>query len=102
MPFESVRQIQTCYGKQLSAKAKGKKFGWDCDEWLTKTVKPQCLPTMKGEPKKCRPLRNGEKVKSPVYEGPRGGMYFYVSGIKVYVPKDARDYVRKNMKILKE
>lgn len=97
MPFKSVRQLQTCYSKQLSARAKGKETRWDCDEWLKKS--PRCLPTTESSSsKQCRTMRKGEKVRSPVYEGSRGGLYFYVDGIKVYVPADAKSYVKKNMK----
>lgn len=58
-----------------------------------------CLPGMKGYaskrtakpgyPKKvkCRNLRSSDKVVGPVYIGPRGGAYFYVAGVRVYVPK---------------
>lgn len=43
----------------------------------------------RGHPKaKCRKLKPGEKIISPVYKGPRGGYYFYAGGIKVYLPKD--------------
>jgi len=78
MPFKSKRQLQTCFGRQLSAKAKGEKFTWDCREWL-----------------------KNKKISS-MYEGPRGGLYFYAGGCKVYVPSDAQKYVRKNYTIKHE
>jgi hypothetical protein len=106
MPFESSRQLATCYSKDLSAKAKGKKPSknlrlWDCDKWLKETPNPECLPSIKGRKPKCRPMRKGEKIKSDVYEGMKGGLYFYVANNKVYVPKDAHNFVRKNYKVIR-
>jgi hypothetical protein len=86
MPFKSKRQLQTCFGREISAKAKGQSWSWDCKKWLEETDNPGCLPTLKGVPKKCRKLRNGEKVISPIYEGPKGGHFFIAGGVKVYVP----------------
>jgi hypothetical protein len=102
MPFKSKQQLRTCYARQLSAKAKGKSSSWDCKEWLKETpVSGTCLPEKIGE-STSRCQRKNEKVVSPVYEGKRGGLYFYVSGVKVYVPRDAQSYVRKKYKIKKE
>ena len=99
MPFKSKRQLQVCFGKQLSAKAQSKSFSWDCEKWLDETPNPTCLPSTVGSGKKkgCRVLRKGEKMPSSIYEGPNGGLYFYAGGIKVYVPRNAKSYVRKNM-----
>ena len=106
MPFKSKRQLQTCFGRQLSAKAKGKKWTWNCKEFLRVTKKPCSLPTMKGKSSGtssgCRSLKKGERLVSPFYAGARGGLYFYAGGVKVYVPKDAREYVMSNHKILSE
>lgn len=65
MPFKSKRQLQTCYGKRISALARGEKWNWDCDEWA-----------------KC----GTKRCSGALYEGPNGGLYFYVQGVKVYVP----------------
>ena len=85
MPFKSKRQLQTCYGKKYSKKG----TTWDCDKWLKETPNPNCLPTTINSPKprKCRPLKEGEKIVGPVINGPRGGKYFMVADIKVYIPK---------------
>lgn len=89
MPFKSRRQLSTCYSRQIAAKSAGKPWTWNCDEFLSHTQDPLCLPSLKGyKPKrKCRNLRPDEKVISPVYIGPKGGAYFYVADVKVYVPK---------------
>lgn len=89
MPFESKRQLQTCYAKQKIAKSKGQPFGWDCDKWLRETPDPRCLPTFKGGPKpvKCRRMKASEKVRGKIHTGPRGGKYFFAGGVKVYIPK---------------
>lgn len=91
--------MQTCYGKKIAAEAKGKKFGWDCDRWTKETPDPGCLPTLKGHsrPRACRKLRAGEKIVGPVHRGPRGGNYFMVVDVKVYVPKGAinLEYAKK-------
>lgn len=103
MPYTSKAQLRTCYSKKLSAEAKGKKSNWDCDEFLEATPNPTCLPERKGSPKKeCRPLRKEEKIVSPVYIGAKGGLYFYAGGVKIYVPKDAHDYVMKKYKPQRE
>jgi hypothetical protein len=95
MPFASTRQLQTCYGRRLSALAKGQRPKWDCDEFLRATPRNACLPTVKGKKGSCRPLRKGEKLISPFYRGSRGGLYFYAAGVKVYVPADARSFVER-------
>lgn len=95
MPFASTRQLQTCYGRRLSALAKGERPKWNCDEFLRATPASRCLPTVKGKKGGCRQLRKGEKLVSPFYRGSRGGLYFYAGGVKVYVPADARAYVVK-------
>lgn len=102
MPFKSKRQLQTCFGQRLSAKAQGKSFSWDCDKWLEETPNPSCLPDIKDEKgsKKvsCRPMRKSEKIVGPIQQGARGGLYFMAGGVKVYVPKDAKNFVLKNNK----
>ncbi len=88
MPFKSKRQLQTCFGRQLTAEAKGKTWKWNCQEFLAKTPSPGCLPTKKGSKvsSQCRKLKVGEAIISPVYKGTRGGYYFYAGNVKVYVP----------------
>ena len=87
MPYKSKRQLQTCFGRQITEESHGRKWTWDCEEFLKETKRPRCLPTLKGGKEKCRPLRNGENIISPVYEGPRGGLYFYAGNVKVYIPR---------------
>lgn len=93
--FVSKRQLSTCFSRQLSTEAKGKKYNWDCLKNLKETYKPHCLPSLKGYPAKCRPLRNGEAIITPVYKGPKGGYFFIAKGVKIYVPKDAIEYAKK-------
>jgi hypothetical protein len=97
MPFVSKRQASTCFSRQLLAESRGQKWNWDCERWLSITPDPQCLPSMKGQPKptKCRKLRDGEKIITPIHQGSRGGYYFYAGGIKIYVPKAAVAYAKK-------
>lgn len=91
MPFKSKRQLQTCYGKKLATESRGQKFNWNCDEWLRKTPSPNCLPTDISSPRrKCISQKN--KNISPIYVGPRGGHFFFVSGVKVYVPRGSEAY----------
>ena len=81
MPFKNEKQLRVCFTKRLSAKARGKKWTWDCDEWLSKTSW-------------------GGNVSS-YFEGAKGGIYYYVGKQKLYVPKDAQAYVRKNFQVRK-
>jgi hypothetical protein len=98
MPFKSQRQIQTCFSKQLLAESKNKKWSWNCEEWLSKTPNPLCLPSLVGHRvKTCRALRVDEKIISPVYEGQRGGYYFFAKGVKVYIPKAAINYAKQKL-----
>jgi hypothetical protein len=90
MPFTSKRQLQTCFGKQLSQK----NSKWDCKKWLAETERPECLPTLVGSPRKCISPRHGKTI-SQVYQGPRGGYYFYAGGIKVYVPRGTENKAMK-------
>jgi hypothetical protein len=87
MPFKSKRQLQTCFGKEI---IQGGKSNWDCKKWLKETQNVNCLPTIEGHnnnsKKDCYNTSAGKKI-SLVYSGPRGGFYFYVGSIKVYVPK---------------
>jgi hypothetical protein len=93
--FVSQRQLATCFSRQLSAESKGKEWNWDCLKNLKETPAPRCLPSLKGFPKKCRGLKNGEKIVTPIYQGPKGGYFFLAGGVKVYVPKDAIDYAKR-------
>lgn len=95
MPYKSKRQLRTCFSRQLVAEATGKKWTWDCKEFLEKTESARCLPEQVGGTHKCRPMRNGEKIISPVYKGPKGGYFFFAGGVKVYVPKAATTYAKK-------
>ena len=93
MPYTSEAQLRVCYSQKLLAEAKGQKWTWDCDEWLAKT--PKCIPPLKGYPTRCKIVKTGEKSKSRLHEGARGGLYFYRGGIKIYVPGAARTYALK-------
>lgn len=99
MPFKSRSQLALCFQKKIRNESQGKKVTWDCDEWLEKTRNPLCLPYKKSDGKKkvegCRRLKKNEKVTSPIYVGPKGGLYFFAKGLKIYVPKDAYSYVKK-------
>lgn len=99
MPFSSRSQMSVCYKKQIAARSRGKETGWNCDVWLAETPDPACLPYRKGgHPKtKCRNLKPGEKMISPIYKGARGGYYFYTAGVKVYIPKGNKElaYAKK-------
>lgn len=108
MPFGSKRQLQTCFGRQLSLRAKGKTNNWDCKKWLSETPDAECLPDLaslkSSTPKthdKCRkrPRSSGPEL-TQYYRGLRGGLYFYADGVRIYVPADAKDYVEKNNKVL--
>ena len=104
MPFASKRQLQTCFGRRLSAEAKGKKTKWDCEKWLEETPAAACIPTVVGEPveKTCRKRKRSASSKElhTYYRGGRGGIYFYAGGVVVYVPQDAKAYVEKNFTVL--
>ena len=100
MPFRSVREMQTCFGKGLS----DPNSKWDCKESLRKTKQSvSCLPTTVSvsDPKKvkqrCRPLKKNEHVIGPLLPGPRKGLYFEVDGVKVYVPKSEWARVRARL-----
>jgi hypothetical protein len=93
--FVSKRQLATCFSRQLSAEAKGEKWNWDCLKNLKETPNPICLPSLKGYPAKCRGLYSGEKIVTPIYQGPRGGYFFLAKGVKVYVPKNAIAYAKR-------
>lgn len=95
MPFVSKRQLATCFSRQLAAESRGQKWNWDCEKWLLLTKDPHCLPSLKGHARKCRKLGSGEKIISPIYQGPKGGYYFYAKGVRVYVPKAAVAYAKR-------
>ena len=85
MPFKSKSQLRLCFSRRPK--------GWDCNEWLKKTpVRAECLPEHKGGTQsrsgKCRPIRANEHVVGKLQSGPRGGKFFYVDGVKVYVGKN--------------
>ena len=107
MPFASKLQLQTCFSRNLSILAKGQVPKWDCKKWLDKTKSPDCLPTRSGDvpPKNCKKRKSENKEDEQLtkfYRGAKGGLYFFVDEIKVYVPADARKYVESNFEILPE
>jgi hypothetical protein len=104
MPFKNARQLKVCYSKKISADSKGSRSGWNCDAWLKETMKPWCLPETSHSQPKCRDAHKRDRLNksSKLYEGARGGLYYYVAGIKVYVPKDAQAHLRKTKKVYKE
>ena len=88
MPFKSRAQLRTCYGRK-GGFGKGIK---GCDEWLKKTkLSLECLPEKAGDGPKCRRIKGGERIRSKLMEGPRGGKYFIITEgkykVKVYVPR---------------
>lgn len=89
MPFQSEKQLRTCFGREIIAKSKHQKWTWDCEEWANKT-NLDSLKSIKRDAEKRvgekRGKRRGKKI-SPIYEGSRGGHYFFVGDIKIYVPK---------------
>jgi hypothetical protein len=74
--------------------------------WFRETPDPGCLPTLKGHPRPrpCRKLRANEKIIGPVHQGPRGGYYFFVADVKVYVPKGHAniEYAKKKYGVAKD
>lgn len=104
MPFASKLQLQTCFSRNLSILAQGKQPKWDCKKWLKKTETPECLPTRSGTnaPKPCKKRKQTDDEITPFYRGAKGGLYFFVDGIKVYVPADAKSYVEANFPIKPE
>lgn len=111
MPFKSKRQLATCFSRQLKAESRGEKWNWDCKRWLEVTPDPKCLPSLKGRATTtvskttakavCRNLKKGEKIITPIHQGPKGGYYFYAGGVKVYVPKEAVAYAKKKYGVAK-
>lgn len=99
--FVSQRQLATCFSRQLSAESKGQKWNWDCKKNLFETPSPECLPSLKGRSPKCRKLRAGEKIITPIHQGTRGGYFFFAGGVKVYVPKGAVAYAKKKYGVAK-
>ncbi len=69
-----------------------------------KTETPECLPTRSGTnaPKPCKKRKQTDDEITPFYRGAKGGLYFFVDGIKVYVPADAKSYVEANFPIKQE
>lgn len=74
MPFKSKAQVRLCYYGGMG--------NVDCDKWLSETPSVEDLPERVGLTKYtknyCRKIRKGEKIKSHVYTGPRGGKYFFI------------------------
>jgi len=106
MPFKSRSQLRTCYGKKITAEAKGEVPKWDCKTWLDETPNPTCLPNRLGEPpsKNCRELKKEELGEHEWHIGRRGGLYRFISGIKIYAPKDqqVQEYILKTFKPTEE
>jgi hypothetical protein len=75
MVFVSDAQTRTCFSRQISAKARGEKWTWDCDEWAEES---------------CKQHRRKECI-SKLHEGPKGGLYFFVDGVKTYVPRGEKE-----------
>ena len=103
MPFKTRRQLATCFSKELTAAAaakKKKKWSWDCERWLSETnaPPPRCLPELVGHApkiKSCRPMRQGEHVIGALQTGPRGGKFFFIDDVKIYVPRGAESIAQK-------
>src|SRR5687768_6339182 len=109
MPFRSKAQLRLCYAKQWLARAKGKASSWDCDKGVRETANVECLPnlllaTERKEASECtrgRKLRGDDLVPARVYVGKRGGVFHYVAGMKLYVPKPAQAYALKHMRVVR-
>lgn len=97
MPFKSRSQLAVCYNRKFASHGLSK---WDCDEWLSKTPNPKCLPYKGSLPShldsfegKCKVLSPDQRKVSGVHLGPRGGAYVIAGGVKVYVPHGQKDGV---------
>lgn len=99
MPFKSKSQLRTCFGKDFQDRIKGKKSNWNCKKFLKETrVKAENLPERC--PKSCK-VKQGRPVKhtvSKIHIGPRGGMFFFVDKLKVYVPKSVKSSMKQKKK----
>lgn len=91
MPFKSKSQLGQCYSQQFKNHQVG---SWDCDEFLSKTSNPRCLPYKLNEFEKrvnrCKTLAPKDRKVSGVHFGPRGGAYVIAGGVKVYIPKGSK------------
>lgn len=84
MPFVNSAQERLCVSKTIDSIARGEKpadNGWNC-------VKYACEDPSS---KDCRDLKN----TSVLYEGKRGGLYFYTGDRKVYVPARDKEGMKK-------
>ena len=72
MPFKSLSQLRTCYGKNDPR--------WNCKEFLNATPSVCCLPEKTNETPKCRYAKKDIVRKtSKVQTGPRGGKYVIIT-----------------------
>ena len=69
MPFQSLSQLRTCYGKNDT--------NWNCDEWLKETPSVCSLRNKKGAPQHI--VGKITRYVSPIQEGTKGGKYFTVT-----------------------
>jgi hypothetical protein len=88
MPFKSKAQLRQCFAREYAAKFRGEPSTWNCRGWLSETPNPECLPEKTGGKPACRKMYRTEAVIGPIKTGPKGGRYFMVGDIKVYLPKE--------------
>jgi hypothetical protein len=105
MPFKSKSQLRTCFGKSLIAKSKGEKTSWNCRKFLKETpVLAQNLPErfLHGKQSKKTSGRSVKHTISKIQVGPRGGLFFFVDKVKIYVPKSVKSSMKSKYKTEKK
>lgn len=97
MPFTSKSQMRTCFSRQLQAKSQGKPWTWDCKLWAKETSDISSLPEkVSGSSHKSQASsKSGKSKPSRVYQGSRGGYYFYIDNVKVYVPHGTEEVAKR-------
>lgn len=90
MPFKSLQQLRTCYGKLFKGDS-----SWDCDKWIKETKNPWTLPENSSDTRIKR-----KKFKEPdgqschsgrkLCVGPRGGKFIVRGGIRISAPRNIK------------
>jgi len=99
MPFANLGQMKECYTQDLKARVNNKRSKWDCDEFL----KAGCLPLhqTKKNTKKDKCVKVKKTEKRVYYQGKNGGIFYFVGGVKIYVPVALKNKVMKKYKVKK-